>query len=229
MVRVYATEWHDESKIYARYRGNSDDQKPTQGLITGSEFLECDTGRLFYYEEVSNRWYPSSNASKTPISDADVMLAPSPVYDGTTKTQVVSSVLMGATTLVEDTDYIVQNNTGVLPGTYTLLIIGIGDYAGVNTVDFEIEKASGSVTASPDELTLTEGGDAGASTITVVGDGAVSVESADTSVATVELDGTTVTVTPVAEGNATVTVTLADGDLYEGGTDTISVTVEAGD
>ena len=37
----------------------------------------------------------------------------------------------------------------------------------------------------------------------------------------------TVTVTPVAEGSATVTVTLAEGARYTGGTDTISVTVEA--
>lgn len=229
MTRELMSSWHDEVKQYAVFSGLSSDTKPTDGLLTGSEFLEVDTGVRYYFDEQSGAWYPSTNASKTPLTGATVTLGSSPVYDGTQKTQSVSSVKMGATTLTADTDYTVQDNKATLPGTYTLLIIGKGSYAGVLQEDFTVEKASGSVTASPDELSLTEGGDAGTSTITVVGDGAVSVESSDTSVATVELDGTTITVTPVAEGTATVTVTLADGDLYEGGTDTISVTVEAGD
>lgn len=231
MTRELMSSWHDEVKQYAVFSGLSSDTKPTEGLLTGSEFLEVDTGVRYYFDEQSEAWYPSTNASKIPLTGATVTLGSSPVYDGTQKTQSVSSVKMGATTLTADTDYTVQDNKATLPGTYTLLIIGKGSYAGVLQEDFTVEKASGSVTASPDELTLTEGGDAGTSTLTVHGDGAISVESSDTAVAvaTMELYGTTITVTPVAEGTATVTVTMAEGVLYEGGTDTISVTVEAGD
>ena len=166
---------------------------------------------------------------KTSIVGATVTLGSSPAYDGTEKTQSVSSVKIGSTTLTENTDYKVINNTGTLPGTYTLHVVGIGSYCGVIAKSWTITKADGSVTASPDTLSLTEGEDAGESMLTVVGDGAVSVSSSDATVATAALnaDGTKVVVTPVAAGSATVTVTLAEGTLYDGGSDTISVTVSA--
>jgi len=227
MIRVYASQWHDEAKLFARYRGLSSDTKPTDGLITGSEFFEVDTGASYYFDELSGEWFPASNASKTPLTGATVTLGSSLTYNGSEQTQTVSTVKIGSTTLTADTDYTVQDNKATLPGTYTLLIVGKGDYAGVLPKEFTVAKGSGSVVADPDTLTLTEGGEDGESALTVTGDGAVSVASSDSTVATAELDGTTVIVTPVAEGSATVTITLADGDLYEGGTDTISVTVEA--
>lgn len=61
----------------------------------------------------------------------------------------------------------------------------------------------------------------------MTGDGAISVATSAKAVATAEAKDGKVIITPVAEGSATVTVTLADGDLYTGGTDTISVTVAA--
>ena len=148
-------------------------------------------------------------------------------YTGSQQTQGVSSVVLGETTLTENTDYTVKDNKAFEVGSYTLHIVGKGSYTGVIGKAFTVSKGDGSVSASPDTLTLTEGGEAGTSTLTVTGDGTVSVESSAEAVATVELDGTTVTVTPVAGGSATVTVTLAAGDNYTGGTDTISVTVEA--
>ena len=154
-------------------------------------------------------------------------LGSSPKYDGTEKTQTVSSVKIGASTLTENTDYKVQGNKGTEIGAYTLRIVGIGSYAGTLYEAWEIVKGTGSVVASPDSLSLTEGGDAGTSTLTVTGDGEISVSTSAKAVATATVEGATVTVTPVAEGSATITVTLADGDLYEGGTDTISVTVAA--
>lgn len=227
MIREIETKLYNEDLRYVKLVGLSSDSIPTEGLVTGSEFLAVDTSVKSYYDEMAGEWNPTTNASKTPLTGATVMLGSSLVYDGTEKTQSVSSVKIGSTTLTVNTDYVVKNNKATLPGTYTLLIVGRGSYVGVLQEEFTIGKASGSVTASPDELTLTEGGDPGTSTLTVVGDGAVSVASADPDVATVELEDDTVTVTPVAAGSTTVTVTLADGDLYEGGTDTISVTVEA--
>ena len=227
MIREIEARIYDETKLLVKLVGLSSDTKPTKGLVTGSEFFAVDTCEKYYFDETAVEWNPASNASKTPLTGATVTLGSSLTYNGSEQTQSVSSVKMGATTLTPSTDYEVKNNKATLPGTYTLLIVGKGSYAGVLQEEFTVAKASGSVTASPDELSLTEGGDAGESTLTVTGDGAVSVESSDTGVATAVVEGTKVTVTPVADGSATVTVTLADGDLYEGGTDTISVTVEA--
>lgn len=229
MVRAIVERWFNEDLRYVKLVGLSSDSKPSTDLVTGSEFLEVDTCVKYYFDEMTGAWNPTTNASKTPLTGATVTLGSTPKYDGTEKTQSVSSVKIGATTLTADTDYTVQNNKATLPGTYTLLIVGKGSYVGVLQEEFTIDKGTGSVTASPDEMSLTEGGDAGESELTVTGDGELSVSSSDTSAATATLDGTTVTVTPVAEGSATITVTLADGDLYEGGTDTISVTVASGD
>lgn len=227
MTREITSNWYDEDKQYASYRGLSSDVKPTTGLVTGSEFYEVDTGATYYFDELSAAWYPSSNASKTPLTGATVTLGSSLTYTGSEQTQTVSTVKIGSTTLTASTDYEVKNNRATLPGTYTLLIVGKGSYAGVLQEEFTVAKASGSVVADPDTLTLTEGGEDGESDLTVTGDGALSVSSSDETAATAVLGDDKVIVTPVAEGTATITVTLADGDLYEGGTETISVTVEA--
>ena len=132
---------------------------------------------------------------------------------------------IGSTTLTEDTDYIVKDNKGTEIGSYVLYIVGIGSYAGAIAEPWTIGKGTGSVSASPDSLSLTAGGDDGTSELTVTGDGEVTAESSNEEVATVSVTGTTVTVTPIAEGSVTITVTLAASDHYTGDTDTIAVTV----
>ena len=213
---------------YIEAYGLSSDDKPVTGIVTGSKFTEVDTGVEFRFDEVTATWIPQNFGNgKTSIVGATVTLGSSPAYDGTEKTQGVSSVKLGETTLTASTDYEVTENKAMLPGSYTLYIIGKGSYTGVIPKAYTIGKGAGSVTASPDTLTLTEGGDAGESTLTVTGDGALSVESSAEAVATAALEDSTVTVTPVGDGSATVTVTLAEGVMYEGATDTISVAVEA--
>ena len=230
MIRKLVDRYYTEDEKYSEMYGLSTDDKPIVGLVTGSKFTEVDTGIVYLFDEVSEEWFAQGSGNgKTSISGATVVLGSSPAYDGTQKTQTVSSVKLGATTLVADTDYKVKGNKGTDVGNYELQIVGIGSYTGAISEVWEIVKGTGSVTASPDELTLTEGGDNGTSTLTIVGDGEVSVESSAAAVATASVSGTTVTVVPVGEGSATITVTLADGDQYEGGTDTISVTVEAGE
>lgn len=213
---------------YIEAAGLSTDTKPTTGIVTGSRFTEVDTGILCIFDETMGAWTAQNSGNgKTSIAGAVVTLGTALKYTGSQQTQSVSSVVLGETTLTENTDYTVKDNKATEVGSYTLHIVGKGSYTSVIGKAFTVSKGDGSVSASPDTLTLTEGGEAGASTLTVTGDGTVSVESSAEAVATVELDGTTVTVTPVAEGSATVTVTLAAGDNYTGGTDTISVTVEA--
>ena len=212
-------------KPYVVMCGLSSDTKPTN-CVTGSKFTEVDTGDEYMFDEESGMWL-SQTAGRTSLTGATVTLGSALSYTGSELTQAVSSVVLGTTTLTANTDYLVVNNKATLPGDYTLHIVGIGSYSGVIAKAFTVGKGAGSVSASPDSLSLTEGGDAGTSTLSVTGDGAVSVESSAGDVATAALDSTTVTVEPVAEGSATVTVTLAASDLYTGDTATIGVTVAA--
>ena len=224
--KTIATDSDGNPIIYAEIFGLAADTKPTAGLCTGSKFIEVDTGLQYLFAEDVAVWtVQNSGNGKTSITGATVTLGSSITYDGTEKTKSVSSVKIGATTLTEDTDYTVQDNKATAVGDYTLHIVGKGSYTGIIAEAWSIGQGSGSVTASPDTLSLTD--TAGTSTLTVVGDGAVTAESSDEEVCTVAISGTTLTVTPVGVGSATVTVTLAATGNYTGGTDTIAVTVSA--
>lgn len=164
--------------------------------------------------------------NKIDISDAVVTLAQNSfVYDGTLKTQAVTSVVINGITLVENTDYTIINNAYTNAGNYTLWIEGIGDYYGYKGANWSIAKATGSISVNPSTMTIIGANETSTATITVVGDGTVSVSSSDTSVATVSISGTNVTVTSVAGGSATITVTLSAGNNYLGASATIDVSV----
>ena len=227
MVRTLVERIFTNGKKYCEFAGLEADTKPAgEEIITGSKFTEVDTGVESRFDEVSATWTPvNSGNGKTSIVGATVTLGAAVTYDGTKKTKSVSSVVIGTTTLTENTDYIVKDNTGTEIGDYTLHIIGKGSYTGIIAKAWSIGKGTGSVTASPDNLELTD--TAGTSALTVVGDGEVTVSSSAEAVATASVEGTTVTVTPVGVGSATVTVTLSETEHYTGGTDTISVTVSA--
>ena len=38
------------------YRGLADDSKPTVGIPNGSDFLEMDTGKTWYYDADGGEW-----------------------------------------------------------------------------------------------------------------------------------------------------------------------------
>jgi len=212
-------------KILYDFYGLSFEDKPVlPNMAMGCSFTCVDTMDVSFFDNITNTWHPV-NSNATSISGATVTLGSAVSYDGTEKTQAVSSVVVGSTTLTADTDYVVKNNKATLPGEYTLYIIGIGNYKGVVTKTFTVGKGTGSVTADPDSLSLTVDGENGESELTVVGDGALTIESSAEAVATAEIVDGDVIVTPVAEGSATITITLANSDLYNGTTETISVTV----
>ena len=214
-------------KVLYDFYGLSCEDKPIlDNMAMGCSFTCVDTMEVSFFDNITNTWHPV-NSDATAITGATVTLGSSVAYDGTEKTQAVSSVVVGGTTLTANTDYVVKNNKATLPGTYTLYIVGIGNYKGVIEKEFTVSKGSGSVTADPDSLSLTEGGENGESELTVVGDGALTIASSAEAVATAEIVDGDVIVTPVAEGSATITITLANGDLYNGTTETISVTVAA--
>lgn len=214
-------------KILYDFYGLSFEEKPVlPDMAMGCCFTCVDTMEIAFFDNITNTWHPV-NSNATAITGATVTLGSSVSYDGTEKTQAVSSVVLNGNTLTANTDYIVKDNNATLPGTYTLYIIGIGSYKGVITKEFTVGKGSGSVTADPDTLSLTEGGEVGESELTIVGDGKVTIASSAEAVATAEIVDDKVVVTPVAEGSATITITLANGELYNGTTETISVTVAA--
>ena len=214
-------------KVLYDFYGLSCEDKPIlDNMAMGCSFTCVDTMDVAFFDNITNTWHPVKSDA-TAITGATVTLGSTPAYDGTEKTQAVSSVVVGSTTLTANTDYVVKNNKATLPGTYTLYIIGIGNYKGVIEKEFTVSKGSGSVTADPDSLSLTEGGENGESELTVVGDGALTIASSAEAVAKAEIVDGDVIVTPVAEGSATITITLANGDLYNGTTETISVTVAA--
>lgn len=229
MIRTLERRAYTGNLLFCKFTGNSGDSKPTTGIVTGSSFLEVDTGIEYLFDEVSGGWVAQNTGNgKTSITGATVTLGSAVAYDGTEKTKSVSSVKIGATTLTADTDYTITGNKATEPGTYIMQIVGVGEYCGYKDAEWTLAKGSGGVVASPDTLSLEEDGDAGTSTITITGDGtAVSVSTSAADVATATIEDDTVTVTPVGAGSATITVTLAENEHYTGGTDTISVTVAA--
>ena len=226
MIRKLVDRYFSEDDKYSEMFGLSSDDKPVDGLITGSKFIEVDTGIIYLFDEESATWTPSNAGNgKTNIVGATVVLGAAVKYDGTEKTKSVFSVKIGSTTLTENTDYIVKDNTGIEVGDYTLHIVGIGSYTGIIAEEWSIAKGEGSVTASPDSLSLTAEGDDGTSTLTVTGDGPISVSSSAEAVATAEVSDGTVTVHPLTAGSATITVTMAATGNYTTASDTIAVTV----
>lgn len=229
MIRTLERRAFTNNLLICKFAGNSGDTKPTDFIVTGSSFLEVDTGIEYLFDELSGGWVAQNTGNgKTTIAGATVTLGSALTYDGTEKTKSVSSVKIGSTTLTVTTDYTVEGNKGTEPGNYVMRIKGVGNYTGYIDADWSIGKGSGGVSALPDTLSLEEGGEDGTSTLTVTGDGtdiSVATSAADVATATVEDD--TVTVTPVGAGSATITVTLAENEHYTGGTDTITVTVAA--
>lgn len=169
--------------------------------------------------------YGSSAPPKIDISSATVTLGSALIYTGNELTQSITSVVVNGTTLTEGTDYNVTDNTGTNAGNYTLTIMGIGAYTGTKTASWNIAKAAGSVSFNPTSLSLDSSNLTGAISVTRAGNGTISAQSSNTSVATVSVSGTTVTVTAIASGSATVTVSVAAGSNYGAVSGTVSVSV----
>ena len=51
MVRIIVNRGFDGSMRYIEAAGLSTDAKPTGGIITGSLFIEADTGEVYVYDE----------------------------------------------------------------------------------------------------------------------------------------------------------------------------------
>ena len=48
---------------YNEYAGLSTDTKPTQNEITGSVFIEVDTGKVYFFEEIGQTWIEAGGSN----------------------------------------------------------------------------------------------------------------------------------------------------------------------
>lgn len=66
MVRKIVDSVFRDGKHYVKAAGVSTDTKPTDGLITGSYFVEVDTGKQFLYDEGTAEWYEAPSGYIVP-------------------------------------------------------------------------------------------------------------------------------------------------------------------
>ena len=143
------------------------------------------------------------------IANATVTLGASLTFNGSAQEQTITSVTLNGDTLAEGTDYDISGNVATNAGNYTLIVSGKGDYSGFVFVDWSIAKAQGSISvpASVDII----GAVGTQKQVTVVignGYGDLVVSSSDPDTVTASTVGNVITLTSVAEGNATISITL---------------------
>ena len=56
MVRILEERIIEGNKKYIEAAGLSTDTKPTAGIVTGSVFVEVDTGDAYLYDEHGTEW-----------------------------------------------------------------------------------------------------------------------------------------------------------------------------
>ena len=76
MVTIYKVEKADiknDGKFLVKLRGLADDEKPTTinggAIINGSEFLEIDTGDLYYFNEDGTEWVKPTPVEEPPAEE----------------------------------------------------------------------------------------------------------------------------------------------------------------
>ena len=85
---------------------------------------------------------------------------------------------------------------------------------GDKTVAWSIQKAAGSLSISPESMTLDTSITSKVITVTRAGTGAISAQSSAPGVASVQVNGNQVTVTGLANGSATITISVAADNNY---------------
>ena len=144
-------------------------------------------------------------------------------YNGQAQEPTVT-VKDGTTTLVLDEDYTVEYSNNTTPGTGTVTLTGIGNYAGTTTATFTIDKANAMVMFGiPYKFEKTYGDPNFTILPEVIGDGTLTYRSGNEKILTV--DERTGEVTIIGVGKARVWAEMSDGDNYIAGSDWYEVTV----
>lgn len=73
MVRILESKFISDGLFYQDLAGLKDDEKPVTGLITGSTFIEVDTGDVYMFDEIDSGWNKigSSGGGNVPIIPVD--------------------------------------------------------------------------------------------------------------------------------------------------------------
>lgn len=162
----------------------------------------------------------------TDIGPAVVNWGAFPIYNGGTQSPTIESVTLYGVPLQKDVDYVISGgNTGQDAGQYSMLISGKGNYRGMFASTWEIERATSSVSVNVPSMDLVGLSPSSSATITYTGDGTLSVSSSDSSIAQCSISGTTVAVTGLKTGAATIYVNLSQGKNYTASSCTIAVDV----
>ena len=64
MIRRLVDQAFSSGKYYISAVGLSTDVKPTEGIITGSKFVEVDTGIGYLFDETSGQWHENQQLSE---------------------------------------------------------------------------------------------------------------------------------------------------------------------
>lgn len=147
---------------------------------------------------------------KKDIANASVTIGASLTFNGSAQEQTITSVVLDGKSLQESTDYKVTGNIATDAGNYTMAIMGIGDYSGTLWVDWTIDPAQGSISVSETSVNIFGGaGTTKQVTVNITsGYGDLVATSSAPNIATVSILGNTLTITSVANGNATITIRL---------------------
>lgn len=163
------------------------------------------------------------------ISNVSVNAIAGSTYDGTAKTPSVT-VKDGSTTLVLNTDYTVAYFDNVNAGTAKVIITGMGNYTGSRIETFTIGKITPNLSITPTSLSW-NADDSSDKTIYVIrdGDGAITAEITSGSGISVNTVGTTIVVsrTDMNPGEATITVSVAEGTNHSAASTTCSVSLNS--
>lgn len=203
--------------------------------VTGD--TQTDAGSynvVFHLKSASLTWTDTTTADKTAAWSISPKSVTVPLVSGTSFTY--DGTAQGPTIASYDPDEVTASGdiTATNAGNYalTLSLTSITNYVWADTTTaakttaWTISKAAGSLSISPTIISLNASQLTDTITVTRTGDGAISAVSSDTSIATVSLSGNTITVTAVANGSATVTVSVAAGTNWLAPTDaTASVAV----
>jgi len=187
------------------------------------EVFICETdGMLDVKADLDhNGTFETSVSGKANLSKAVVTSLASETYSGSPLTPL-PEVKMNGWVLKQGTDYKVNYKNNVNAGTATVVITGIGNYEGVITESFTINKAIQSIKASNLTLTFLK-----TATITASGNkGKLTYKSDNTSVATVDATGK---VTAKGVGTTTISITAAATSNYNAAMKAITVKVSKAD
>ena len=197
------------------------------GLTNGTKYY------IAFYPETTDGGINTNTAQRTTGTANKITISTVPsqsgtlTYSGSAQTPSWSNYDSAKMTL----SVTAQTNAG----TYSASFTPTANYRwsdGTTTaksVNWTIAKAAGSLSLNKTSVTLNSDATSATVTVTRAGDGAITAESSDTSVATVSVSGNTLTIKSVNDktGTATITVKVAAGTNHNAPSNkTIAVSAE---